>query len=40
MLKLLIVEDASDVAEVVTFGARMTWLDCQVTIAGGGQEGL
>ncbi len=40
MLKLLIVEDASDVAEVVAFGARMTWPDCEVTIAGGGQEGL
>lgn len=40
MLKLLIVEDASDVAEVVAFGARMTWPDCNVTIAGGGQEGL
>jgi DNA-binding response OmpR family regulator len=40
MLKLLIAEDAPDVAEVVAFGARMTWPDCQVTIAGGGQEAL
>jgi DNA-binding response OmpR family regulator len=39
-LKLLIAEDAPDVAEVVTFGARMTWPDCQVTVARGGAEAL
>ncbi len=39
-LKLLIAEDTSDVAEVVTFGARMTWPDCQVTVATNGQEAL
>ena len=39
-LKLLIAEDARDVAEVVALGARMTWPDCQVTIAAGGAEAL
>ena len=39
-LKLLIVDDALDVAKVVAFGARMTWPDCQVTIAAGGEEAL
>lgn len=32
-MKLLIAEDSPDVAEVVAFGARMNWPDCQVTIA-------
>jgi DNA-binding response OmpR family regulator len=39
-LKLLIAEDAPDVAEVVTFGARMTWPDCEVTVASSGAEAL
>lgn len=39
-LKLLIAEDARDVAEVVAFGARMTWPECEVTIASGGCEAL
>ena len=39
-LKLLIVDDARDVARVVAFGARMNWPDCQVTIATGGAEAL
>ena len=39
-MKLLIVEDARDVAEVVAFGARMTWPGCQVTIAPDGTEAL
>ncbi len=39
-LKLLIVEDAQDVAEVVAFGARMTWPGCQVTIAANGADGM
>ncbi len=39
-LKLLVAEDARDVAEVVTFGARMTWPGCQVTIAPSGEEAL
>ncbi|MDP9486901.1 MAG: response regulator transcription factor [Actinomycetota bacterium] len=39
-LKLLIAEDARDVADVVAFGARMNWPDCQVTIAADGEEAL
>ena len=39
-LKLLIAEDARDVAEVITIGARMTWPNCQVTIARSGMEAL
>ena len=39
-LKLLIADDARDVAEVVAFGVRMTWPDCQVTIAASGEEAL
>ncbi len=39
-MKLLIAEDAPDVAEVVAFGARMSWPGCQVTIAGSGEEAL
>ena len=39
-MKLLIADDARDVAEVVAFGARMAWPGCQVTIAEDGQEAL
>jgi DNA-binding response OmpR family regulator len=39
-LKLLIAEDVRDVAEVIAFGARMTWPDCRVTIAANGAEAL
>ena len=39
-LKLLIVDDAPDVARVGAFGARMIWPDCQVAIATGGEEAL
>ncbi len=39
-LKLLIAEDARDVADVVAFGARMTWPDCRVRIAADGEEAL
>jgi DNA-binding response OmpR family regulator len=39
-LKLLIADDARDVAEVVAFGARMAWPDCEVTVASGGREAL
>ncbi len=39
-LKLLIAEDSLDVAEVVTFGARMTWSDAEITIAESGQAAL
>ncbi len=39
-LKLLIVEDAHDVAEVIAFGARMAWPGCHVAIAQSGTEAL
>src|SRR5918997_1387345 len=39
-LHLLIAEDSPDIAEVVTFGARMTWPDCHVTVATSGAEAL
>ena len=39
-LKLLVVEDASDVAAVIAFGARMTWPGCSVVIAADGVEAL
>ncbi len=35
-LKVLVAEDNPDVAEVVAFGARMTWPGCRVTTAGSG----
>jgi len=40
MFKLLIAEDADDVAEVIAFGARITWPDCEVHIAGSGSQAL
>ena len=39
-LKLLIADDEPDVAQVVAFGARLTWPDCQVLLAASGQEAL
>jgi two-component system, OmpR family, KDP operon response regulator KdpE len=39
-LKLLIAEDTPDVADVVTFGARLTWPDCQVTVVANGADAL
>lgn len=39
-LKVLIAEDAADVAEVIAFGARMTWPGCRVTIAANGTEAI
>ena len=39
-LKLFIADDAADVAEVIAFGARMTWPDCQVAIASRGVQAL
>jgi DNA-binding response OmpR family regulator len=39
-LKLLIADDAVDVAEVVAFGAHMAWPDCQTIIASDGAEAL
>jgi DNA-binding response OmpR family regulator len=38
--KVLIAEDAPDVATVLAFGVRRTWPGCQVTIATGGMEAL
>jgi len=40
MRKLLVADDARDVAEVIAFGARMTWQDCQIAIAASGDEAL
>ncbi|MCC6180149.1 MAG: response regulator transcription factor [Chloroflexi bacterium] len=39
-LRILVAEDAADVAEIVAFGARMTWPGCQVTVASSGAEAL
>lgn len=39
-LKLLVGEDAADVAATIAFGARMTWPGCEVTIATSGAEVL
>lgn len=39
-MRILIAEDAPDVAEVVAFSARLTWPDASVTTAGGGAEAL
>ena len=39
-LKVLIAEDAPEVAEVVAFGVRMTWPGSEVTIAASGKEAL
>ncbi len=39
-MKLLIAEDARDVAEVVAFGLRLTWPDSEVIVTTSGQEAL
>ena len=39
-VKLLVADDAEDIAEVLAFGARMTWPTCQVTVARDGREAL
>ena len=39
-LKLLVGEDAADVAATIAFGARMTWPECAVTVATSGEEVL
>ena len=39
-MKLLVADDAPDVAAVVAFGARMTWPGCSVVIAADGHETL
>lgn len=39
-VKILLAEDNADVAEVVAFGVRMTWPECNLTIATTGMEAL
>ena len=39
-LKLLVVEDNRAVADVVAYGARMVWPDCEVTIIESGAAAL
>jgi two-component system KDP operon response regulator KdpE len=39
-MRILIADDSRDVAEVVAFGARMTWPSCAVTVAESGSEAL
>lgn len=39
-LKLLVADDARDVADIVAFGARMVWPDCAVTVARDGATAL
>ena len=39
-LKLLIAEDARDVADVVAFGMRMVWPDCHVTATASGADAI
>lgn len=40
VIKLLIAEDARDVADIVAFGARMNWPGCHVSIAEDGEEAI
>src|SRR5437868_1823898 len=39
-MKVLIAEDSPDVAQVVAFGAQMTWPGCEVNIASNGADAL
>ncbi|MBA2278662.1 MAG: response regulator transcription factor [Chloroflexia bacterium] len=39
-LKLLIAEDAPEIARAVAYGARLTWPGCRVTITADGAEAL
>jgi DNA-binding response OmpR family regulator len=39
-MRILIADDSRDVADVVAFGARMTWPTCAVTVAQSGSEAL
>jgi len=39
-MRVMVADDAPDVAEVVAFGAQMCWPGCQVSIATNGDEAL
>ena len=39
-LKMLVAEDAQDIAEAVTFTIHLAWPDCEVTVARDGTEAL
>lgn len=39
-MKILVADDARDIADVIGFGARMTWPSCAVLIAEDGQQAL
>jgi two-component system KDP operon response regulator KdpE len=39
-LRLLVVDDETDITEVIAFGARMVWPDCVVETATSGSEAL
>lgn len=39
-MRVLVVDDSPDVAEVVAFGARIAWPGCEVTAASSGAEAL
>ena len=39
-MRVMVADDAPDVAEVVAFGAQMCWPGCQVSIAKNGDEAL
>ncbi len=39
-MRILIADDGRDVADVVAFGARMTWPTCALTVAQSGSDAL
>jgi DNA-binding response OmpR family regulator len=39
-MRVLIAEDSPDVAEVVAFGTRMNWPECEVTVVGSGEAAV
>src|SRR4051794_12400865 len=39
-LRLLIADDAADIAQAIAFGARLTWPGCEVTLAADGSDAL
>jgi CheY-like chemotaxis protein len=38
--RMLVAEDARDIAEAITFTVRMVWPDCHVLVAQDGTEAL